>query len=597
MGTPDSEYYLAIARNLANGQGFVWNNEPVLLVPPGWPVFLAGAMRISSSMAFLNLIPLAGSLLGLVLWYGVLVHITSPKRAFAIMCVVGVLFSYNRFAQHFYSECIFLPLLAAALLLAFRIRDGHVRYTSMFGLLTLCCLLVLVRWAALFYWPILATACLSSQPWRQQKTALLAVALSGLVIGGTLLATRHELTQYALAHVKSKTSAAATSTKSLTKVKKKNNETAIKNSFPSQQATKDGETGVTLDYSLKTNRSKQPVAVAVNSLPAPTVPTGSAADGRLGSASSSSNLEQHSQRTVDALRRAKEKWFGRILHAGHWQTTLYWPATKIARSSDSLGANVLNMIGWGMWLLLALGLRINLLAGQRMAWGVLAFSAGMILFSGVVERYLSPALPLLLWGTFAGIDSLRDPLKHWSSRWVGSVALYGAIGSILICNAMFLIVSIVLLHTGNFSEHWCGGDHRSIVNIAQLLDEQQGTIAVSSYAVNLGAEQSSGATARLLHWLTNSKLKQAPYIKSKASPDASLAKWAKSQGVRYYVYRPPINPWRLWHFRLPWLQEVLTAQPIGEPNPSYQLYELKEGKWREVSVPRIAREITHAPGL
>src|SRR4051812_22123369 len=38
----DSEVYTCIARSLAQGKGFVFNGQPVAMVPPGWPLLLAG---------------------------------------------------------------------------------------------------------------------------------------------------------------------------------------------------------------------------------------------------------------------------------------------------------------------------------------------------------------------------------------------------------------------------------------------------------------------------------------------------------------------------------------------------------------------------
>src|SRR4051794_9624583 len=36
----DSEVYTCIARSLVQGKGFVFNGQPVAMVPPGWPLLL-----------------------------------------------------------------------------------------------------------------------------------------------------------------------------------------------------------------------------------------------------------------------------------------------------------------------------------------------------------------------------------------------------------------------------------------------------------------------------------------------------------------------------------------------------------------------------
>jgi len=44
--TPDSALYLELGQSLARGQGFVYNNEPHTLVPPGYPALVALAAKI-----------------------------------------------------------------------------------------------------------------------------------------------------------------------------------------------------------------------------------------------------------------------------------------------------------------------------------------------------------------------------------------------------------------------------------------------------------------------------------------------------------------------------------------------------------------------
>src|SRR4051812_38594889 len=44
----DSEVYTCIARSLAQGKGFVFNGQPVAMVPPGWPILQAGVMKVTN---------------------------------------------------------------------------------------------------------------------------------------------------------------------------------------------------------------------------------------------------------------------------------------------------------------------------------------------------------------------------------------------------------------------------------------------------------------------------------------------------------------------------------------------------------------------
>ena len=55
----DSEVFLSLARNIAGGQGYRFNSQPVAIVPPGWPLVLAAAMKFTTSLALLKLLPMA----------------------------------------------------------------------------------------------------------------------------------------------------------------------------------------------------------------------------------------------------------------------------------------------------------------------------------------------------------------------------------------------------------------------------------------------------------------------------------------------------------------------------------------------------------
>ena len=44
---PDSALYMGLGRSLAEGQGYLFNHEPHVMVPPLWPVFLSGVTRAS----------------------------------------------------------------------------------------------------------------------------------------------------------------------------------------------------------------------------------------------------------------------------------------------------------------------------------------------------------------------------------------------------------------------------------------------------------------------------------------------------------------------------------------------------------------------
>jgi hypothetical protein len=67
--------------------------------------------------------------------------------------------------------------------------------------------------------------------------------------------------------------------------------------------------------------------------------------------------------------------------------------------------------------------------------------------------------------------------------------------------------------------------------------------------------------------------------------------------VRFYIDRPPINPWLIWHFRVPQIQQWVTGRPVGEPNPYFVLYESHDGRFERVELPEWEGRIERVPGL
>src|SRR5437867_4331945 len=66
---PDTAFYVSVARNLALERGFNFNGAVVGRIPPLWPAVLGAGMKVSTSFAFLNLLPMIFLLGGMGVWY------------------------------------------------------------------------------------------------------------------------------------------------------------------------------------------------------------------------------------------------------------------------------------------------------------------------------------------------------------------------------------------------------------------------------------------------------------------------------------------------------------------------------------------------
>ena len=82
----DSELFISTARSLARGEGFRFNGQPLGIAPPGWPLVLAGALKLTTRLLWLKLIPMASVLGFLWLGYVLLRRFTTPL--IAALCIL-----------------------------------------------------------------------------------------------------------------------------------------------------------------------------------------------------------------------------------------------------------------------------------------------------------------------------------------------------------------------------------------------------------------------------------------------------------------------------------------------------------------------------
>jgi len=192
-GGGDGAYYLAIARNIATGQGYHWNGMPVVMVPPGWPAVLAGLMRVSGSFAFLGVALVAFCVGAACAWYYVLRRLTTPLRAIITVAVAATLFEWHRFTFTFYSESLFFLLCALAVLLAMQVNEGRPGAWRIAALVLLSGGMVAVRWSGLLMVALVAAVLVGGRLRPVLSRKRLAIVLVVAVSAGTFVVTRWAL--------------------------------------------------------------------------------------------------------------------------------------------------------------------------------------------------------------------------------------------------------------------------------------------------------------------------------------------------------------------------------------------------------------------
>ena len=164
----DSEVYLATARNLLKAhfsfrRGYIFNGQPMNMVPPGWPYVLAMAMSISTKFAFLKLIVLLSMLGSLALAYPICRRFAPPLVAGAVVVLTALLSHVFPLTFWLHSDALFCLLGSASFLLAIQIGEGRTQLWRIALLGILCSCAVTVRWAGLLNWIVVAAALMDRQ--------------------------------------------------------------------------------------------------------------------------------------------------------------------------------------------------------------------------------------------------------------------------------------------------------------------------------------------------------------------------------------------------------------------------------------------------
>jgi len=519
----DGDLYLTVARNLARGQGFTFKRLPVEAIPPGWPLVLSLAMRVSSSFRFLALIPMSLVIGALVLFHRILLRLTSARRAFIVCLTVGILSPVYHRTFMFHSEGLFTLLCAGAVLLALQVNEGRGAAWRIPLLLLACVAAQAVRWPGLLMTPVIAGALLSGHVRPAWNRLWVTAALVGLLLCGTFLALRY---------------------------------------IPASVV--------------------EPDIVREQAVPA-----------------EAGTYATREHPIVAKLRRS----VFRLPRAGLWFCKLLAEPARVGRTFKPLGLAA-NLAGW-----VAVGFFVAgaiPFAGRRQ-WlvpGAALYTLALVgLWQNAVPRYLMPVAPLLFLGILNGVDRLPElgPWKGWVS--LRRIAVFVLFTGIAACNLSLYAVDVWKLHSDDFYGEYMGGQAKPLIAIAEYLkahDVKDGEVARKF--VGLDWEQVSPSQGyflelRGLSLLINRVILTAPRELADQEPGAELAEWAAEKGVRFYIDRPPINPWRIWHFRVPRIQQWVTGRPVGEPSPYYVLYEFRDGRFQRVALPGWDGRIERVPGL
>jgi hypothetical protein len=546
----DSDAYTAIARNLVRGDGFTYNGNPVAICPIGWPAVLASWLWISPDFAFLKFMQATTLLVGTLLFYPILLHLTRPRTAAGTVALTGILYPVYPLSYWLHSEPLFLVVGNVAVLLALRVASQRGfsagRIVMMAGIVGLLVAAVLIRWGGLLYWAVVAAALLAPAGRRWPD----ALAWTAALAGAAAAVAAFQLSQ-----------------PPAPKPVEAGPTMYVISGDPTTKPTNNSGAGTT----RPTTRIAATRPVAVEDAEVRAVPVVRQDNDALG----------HGPMLAQSGTRAAFEVAERVFHTGKWPAWTLWYPLRFGDSVPLAGI-VATFVGWtafGLFLVTTFRLVRRGGTGGLLLLGVAAYvAAWAVLWPNVNARYLVPIAPLLIFGVVAGVKPTLQ-MAGFGERTTRRMP-YVVLASIFAANAGLWTYDTIIARTGDdYLTHYEGGDPAELAAAAAWLrraDVAPGEVAVSDRYNNLGRIRHSPAGPRAFTLLVDVPLVSVPKQLDAAPWMAEIPHWADRRGVRYYLYQQPALPWRLWHLRLPnWLHHRL-AESEAPPTPTggWQLWQM-----------------------
>jgi hypothetical protein len=535
----DSELYVCIARSLLKGEGYAFNGGPVAMVPPGWPLLLAGVLSVSTSFAAVKAVMIASMLGSLAATFFVLLRFVTPRTAALVIGLSGILFPVYPLTYWTHSEAVFCLLASTSLLLAFRINEGKHGWPSVAALALLCAAAVTVRWTGLIHLSLIAGALLGNGRLRlgTHRRPSLALAITLLVTGGTFFGTYKAL------------------------------------ELTSEQTTAAKAAGAAMDSGADAGDAD----------------AGTAAIGSEAKALGAGDIV-----TPKGKNGIVEEYFERFIRAGKWFSWLLWHETRFGQSVKLVDAAAM-LFGWVVIGLLACALLAGL-QRKQFFWLALAAYTGALCMNwpNPNSRYFVPVAPFVVAGVLLGLKAVAGwfparPVAVRGTKWAAGAF----VASLLFCNGVLLAVDVWVMRSGDRFYHvYEGGQHEELIRLVQQVKQIKGSfpltddeILISERYVNLGRNRFSKAAVRAVVLLTDREVRAVPGKFAK-EPIGAFRAWTRAKVNKrapFYLYQKPWSPWRLWHFRLTAeLQHKLTGKPVEERSGGWVLYRFRAGNWRPV---------------
>lgn len=558
----DSSVYLAVARNILAGRGYVYQGGAVAQYPPGWPLALAFLLSVSSSFWWLNLVLKAMVLASALLYYGLMSRLTTPKKAFLCVLIAALLGDWLRYTYVLGSESLFLLLLAGTLVLALPPQQGRLPWWRVAVVPALAAGFVAVRWLGAMAVPAVAALVLTGEflP-RMNRRWLCAVLTVGVSFVAFVVLYRDP--GVVVPRLDSAPNAHPT----------------IHVEPTEQPQPKPKPAGTTASEPKRKSAKPRVEATPVGKQP---VRPASGAVGR-------------ATRHVSVLGGAALGYYlERAATGGEWIVRMLWPPAQVASILKPVKV-ALNVFGWALWFFIAV---FAIAQARRRNWvylGIMLYMAVPITrWARPNGRYPSVFGPLFILALWQGIlltygwVAERRTWKLWALAKRSTLA--ALLASVIVSNVTLYGIALCVMRSPDFYGTFTAGQCQELLPVAHYLltdASAAGRVAVNRYWRNLGNRYDNQYAAAFLAAIADRRCVATPGKLGENGPNKELAEWAAGNNLRYFVYRPPASPWRIWHFRVGWLQRRMEKLPQVPERPSWEFYRLSKGAWRRMEPPPV----------
>lgn len=544
----DGELFIASARSIARGEGFTFNGYPVAIIPPGWPAVLAGAIKVCNSFLFLKLLTTALSVTFIVTSYFVLRRWASPRLSFVSCVLVAVLGEMYPLNFWLLSDPLYLAVTSLSVLLALRLNEGRGGRPALIALALLCVATTTIRWAGIFNAALIAGALLRNKPlWPIRALDPRLRWATALAAGGVLIAFAgwYGYLDYATRSARQRAAA-----------------------YAAQHPTS-MPAAVDIQFDemvLEPERANRPSGTMAS-------------------------------RSVDPFTAVGWKAYPeRLALAGEWVSTLSCRPLRLARSSKAI-----RLLAAALGTLIAIPLLWYAWGRTRQRdwfWtGGFLYGLVLVLIWQANPRYYLPIAPYIFAGVLLGCGQLAS--RGRLARFAWKAAAWSFCLGILISNGALYACDVYIARSSRYYDLFEAGIHKELIAAGNYLRKTDpgSRVAVCGRHENLGRNRMVPYPSRATALLSQRQIVPAPDRIFGDPNNAKFRDWNKKARADYYIYQPAISPWRLWHFRVPWMQRRMTRQEVEETDCRWQLYEIRgrTGVRRDLS--GYFAPVTQVPGV